>query len=87
MDHPFSTNPTPQATGIVLVINAIVKTLDEAGGSSPESFIYLALSQFNFSVEMWNSLKAMLIQSEVISVQANVVNLTEKGKAHAATLK
>lgn len=60
-------------------IAAVIATLDETNGS-PESMLYIF---FDMNMDLWMKVRAILIESDMITIKGNYVTLTAKGKETA----
>ena len=64
---------------MVQKIAAVVSTLGEVKSQGvPESSLYLAVCDSN--LDEWNTLKAVMVKSDLIEVKFHAVSLTQKGK-------
>ena len=64
---------------MIAKIASILSTLNETNGS-PESMLYIF---FDMDMDLWSRVRAVLIESELITIKGNYVTLTEKGRETA----
>jgi len=63
-------------------IAAVIATLDETNGS-PESMLYIF---FDMNMDLWSSVRSILVKGELVTIKGNYVTLTEKGRQIAKRL-
>lgn len=61
---------------IMTYVAAILTTLQECGGSGPESSVYLALGM---DINVYSDIRGLLVASGLVTCKSYTLRLTEKG--------